>query len=50
VFTQRGVQVVCDNTSLEFLQGAVIEFEDTLMRSAFHVSGLPLLTSRVAKG
>lgn len=30
---------MCDNTSLEFLQGAIIEFEDSLMRSAFQVCG-----------
>jgi hypothetical protein len=38
VFEREGVQVVCDTVSMDFLKGAVIEFEDNLMRSAFQVS------------
>jgi hypothetical protein len=38
VFEREGVQVVCDTVSMDFLKGAVIEFEDSLMRSAFQVS------------
>lgn len=37
VFEREGVQVVCDTVSMDFLKGAVIEFEDSLMRSAFQV-------------
>jgi hypothetical protein len=33
------MRVVTDAVSLEFLRGAVIEFEDSLMRSAFKVRG-----------
>ena len=38
VFEKDGCKVVCDTVSLEFLKGSKIEFEDTLMRSAFVVS------------
>jgi Fe-S cluster assembly iron-binding protein IscA len=38
VFEKDGVQVVCDTVSMDFLKGAVVEFEDSLMRSAFQVS------------
>jgi hypothetical protein len=37
VFERDGVQVVCDTVSMDFLKGAVVEFEDSLMRSAFQV-------------
>lgn len=37
VFERDGVKVVCDSISLDFLKGAVVEFEDSLMRSAFQV-------------
>lgn len=37
VFEQDGGRVVCDTLSLEFLRGATLEFEDTLMRAAFTV-------------
>lgn len=37
MFEREGVQVVCDTVSMDFLSGAVIEFEDSLMRSAFQV-------------
>lgn len=37
VFEREGVKVVCDSVSLDFLKGAVVEFEDSLMRSAFQV-------------
>lgn len=39
VFERDGVQVVCDTVSMDFLKGAVVEFEDSLMRSAFQVGG-----------
>lgn len=41
VFERDGVQVVCDAVSLEFLRGATVEFEDTLMSSAFRVTNNP---------
>jgi Fe-S cluster assembly iron-binding protein IscA len=37
VFERDGVQVVADSVSMGFLKGAVVEFEDSLMRSAFQV-------------
>jgi hypothetical protein len=37
VFEREGVRVVCDSVSLDFLRGAVLEYEDSLMRSAFQV-------------
>jgi hypothetical protein len=37
VFERDGVAVVCDPVSLDFLKGAVVEYEDSLMRSAFQV-------------
>jgi hypothetical protein len=37
VFERAGARVVTDAVSLEFLRGAVVEFEDNLMRSAFKV-------------
>eukprot|EP00882_Tetradesmus_deserticola_P014255 GHRQ01015153.1.p2 GENE.GHRQ01015153.1~~GHRQ01015153.1.p2 ORF type:complete len:174 (+),score=47.24 GHRQ01015153.1:214-735(+) len=40
VFERDGVRVVCDAVSLDFLRGAVLEYEDSLMRSAFQVRGL----------
>lgn len=39
VFERDGVRVVCDTVSMDFLRGAVVEFEDSLMRSAFQVGG-----------
>lgn len=38
MFERGGARVVTDAVSLEFLKGAVIEYEDSLMRSAFQVS------------
>lgn len=38
IFEKDGGKVVCDSVSFEFLKGAKIEFEDSLMRSAFVVS------------
>eukprot|EP00879_Flechtneria_rotunda_P009512 GHRR01009956.1.p1 GENE.GHRR01009956.1~~GHRR01009956.1.p1 ORF type:complete len:148 (+),score=39.30 GHRR01009956.1:200-643(+) len=32
VFERDGVRVVCDSVSMDFLRGAVVEFEDSLMR------------------
>jgi iron-sulfur cluster assembly accessory protein len=41
VFEVEGARVVCDSVSLELLRGAVIEFEESLMRSAFVVAANP---------
>ena len=41
VFSRGGAAVVADAVSLEFLKGAVIEFEDSLMRAAFHIASNP---------
>lgn len=49
LFEQDGVTVVCDTMSLEFLRGAVIEFEDSLMRSAFQVRSSSDTTAALVK-
>lgn len=41
VFEKDGARVVCDNVSLGFVKGATVEFEQTLMRSAFVVVSNP---------
>eukprot|EP00877_Chromochloris_zofingiensis_P005958 jgi/Chrzof1/1615/Cz10g14200.t1 len=41
VFEREGIKVVCDDVSMQFLRGAVVEFEDTLMRSAFQIASNP---------
>lgn len=41
VYEHAGARVVCDSLSLEFLSGAVIDFESDLMRSAFVVHDNP---------
>lgn len=38
------MQVVCDTVSMDFLKGAVVEYEDSLMRSAFQVGAVHCLT------
>ena len=45
VFEQDGTKVVCDAVSLQFLKGAKVEFEDSLMRSAFVVRTAVVLGS-----
>ena len=37
VFQSDGVSVICDDVSMEFLQGATVDYESDLMRSAFVV-------------
>ena len=37
VFERDGCTVVCDTVSLELIKGSKIEFEESLMRSAFVV-------------
>ncbi|KAJ9520951.1 hypothetical protein QJQ45_014141 [Haematococcus lacustris] len=41
VFGPEGAQVVCDSVSLDLLRGARIEWEESLMRSAFVVGSNP---------
>lgn len=41
VFERGGAKVLVDEVSLGFLKGAVVDYEDTLMRSAFHVASNP---------
>ncbi|KAI8465849.1 MAG: hypothetical protein J3K34DRAFT_76823 [Monoraphidium minutum] len=41
VFERGGARLVTDAVSLEFLQGAVVEYEDSLMRSAFQIASNP---------
>eukprot|EP00197_Chlamydomonas_leiostraca_P010958 CAMPEP_0202884852 /NCGR_PEP_ID=MMETSP1391-20130828/41356_1 /ASSEMBLY_ACC=CAM_ASM_000867 /TAXON_ID=1034604 /ORGANISM="Chlamydomonas leiostraca, Strain SAG 11-49" /LENGTH=185 /DNA_ID=CAMNT_0049568085 /DNA_START=9 /DNA_END=566 /DNA_ORIENTATION=+ len=41
VFEKAGSKVVTDSVSLEFLKGAKLEYEDSLMRSAFVISTNP---------
>lgn len=38
VFSADGATVLCDDVSMEFLKGAVVDFESDLMRSGFVVS------------
>lgn len=41
VIASDGANVVCDTTSFEFLKGATLEYEDSLMRSAFVIASNP---------
>lgn len=41
VFEKEGSKVVTDTVSLEFLKGAKVEYEDSLMRSAFVIAANP---------
>jgi len=41
VFRRQGATVLVDAVSLGFLKGSVVDYEDTLMRSAFHVTANP---------
>ena len=41
VFERAGARVVVDAVSLGFLRGATLEYEDSLMRSAFHIAANP---------
>uniref|UniRef100_A0A7S3QSH0 Core domain-containing protein n=1 Tax=Dunaliella tertiolecta TaxID=3047 RepID=A0A7S3QSH0_DUNTE len=41
VFGSGDCKVLCDTLSLEFLRGAKVEFEDSLMRSAFVINSNP---------
>ena len=45
IFMKDGAKVVCDSVSLGFLQGAKVEFEDSLMRSAFQVGEGPVFVA-----
>lgn len=41
VFEREGAKVLCDASSFEFLRGSKIEFEQSLIKSAFVVSANP---------
>lgn len=41
VFKQDGATLLCDVISFEMLKGSTVEYEDSLMRSAFHVAKNP---------
>lgn len=50
VFERDGVQVVVDESSLEFVRGATVDFTDDMMRSAFAVVNNPLSESACGCG
>jgi iron-sulfur cluster assembly accessory protein len=41
VFTRDGAEVVTDETSLEFIRGATVDYEEDLLRSSFAVVNNP---------
>ncbi|EFN54550.1 hypothetical protein CHLNCDRAFT_135340 [Chlorella variabilis] len=50
LFERDGVRLVCDDISLEFLKGAVVDFESDLMRSAFVIHNNPNAASSCGCG
>lgn len=40
-FEKEGIQVIIDESSLEFLAGSVVEYHTELIRSAFRISANP---------
>jgi iron-sulfur cluster assembly accessory protein len=50
LFERDGVQVVCDDISLEFLKGSTVDFESDLMRSAFVIATNPNAASSCGCG
>lgn len=50
VFEKDGAQVVADSTSLEFLNGAVVDYSVSLMSSAFRVLSNPVAESNCGCG
>ncbi|PSC73776.1 iron-sulfur cluster assembly 2 mitochondrial [Micractinium conductrix] len=50
LFERDGVRVVCDDISLEFLKGAIVDFESDLMRSAFVIAANPNAASSCGCG
>ena len=45
IFEERGAKVVVDESSLALLDGATIDFEDDMLRSAFVVVDNPMSES-----
>jgi iron-sulfur cluster assembly accessory protein len=50
LFEVGGARVVCDSVSLELLRGATVEFEDSLMRSAFQARACAAAVRGSARG
>ncbi|CAM9573222.1 unnamed protein product [Ascophyllum nodosum] len=49
-FERDGAVLVVDNTSLEFVKGATVDFEEDMMRSAFAVVNNPVSESACGCG
>lgn len=42
VFEKDNVKIVIDSTSLEYINGSTVEYEEQLIRSAFKITNNPL--------
>lgn len=50
VFERNGAQLVCDDISLDFLKGSVVDYESDLMRSGFVMGKNPNASSSCGCG
>uniref|UniRef100_A0A0V0GC83 Iron-sulfur cluster assembly 2 homolog, mitochondrial n=1 Tax=Triatoma dimidiata TaxID=72491 RepID=A0A0V0GC83_TRIDM len=41
IFEEKGAKVVIDSISLEYLDGAVVDYQTELIRSAFQINNIP---------